>query len=117
MQVLVDVRFDRIDDWWSGGRDTMEDIIAAGKCDELERLAEETFGCMLDDGGYPTDTDINDWLWFERDDIYRSLGIYDEVYGSDDDDDEDSDDEDEDEDSDDEDKDEDSEEDDDEREA
>ena len=78
MKVLADARFDRVDDWWSGGRDTMEDIIAAGKCAELERLAEEQFGCMTDDGGYPTDTDVNDWLWFERDDIYRALGIGDD---------------------------------------
>lgn len=91
MQVLVEARFDRVDDWWSGGRDTMNDIIAAGKCDELESLAEETFGCMADNGEYPTDTDVNDWLWFERDEIYRALGIYDKVYGGDD---EDSDDED-----------------------
>ena len=70
MQVLVEVRFDREDDWWSGGRDTIRDIIDAGKCDELERLAEMEF-----DGTSSTDTDVNDWLWFERDYIYKSLGI------------------------------------------
>ena len=86
MKVLVEVSFDRVDDWWSGGRDTMEDVIAWDKCAELERLAEEQFGCLADEGRYPEDGEVNDWLWFERDDIYRALGIYDKVYGGDDDD-------------------------------
>lgn len=93
MQMLVEARFDRVDDWWSGGRDTMNDIIAAGKCDELERLAEEQFGYMADNGEYPTRTDVNDWLWFERDSIYSELGI---GYDDDSDDDEDFDDDDDD---------------------
>lgn len=32
----------------------------------------------------PTDTEINDILWFERDEIYRYCGIYNAVYNEDD---------------------------------
>lgn len=57
---------------WSGAIDTLEDIARAHKGENLMYLLEEIFS---DDGDMPTATDINDFLWFERDYIYECLGL------------------------------------------
>lgn len=54
-------------DAWSGGNDTLKVLIEKGVCDEVEDFIEQ---CFTD----PTDTDINDFLWFERDQIAEYLG-------------------------------------------
>jgi hypothetical protein len=59
-------------DAWSGGRDTLNDVIAAGKISELDAMIDEMFG--LNDE-YMTDTQMNDFLWFGRDCIYEQLGM------------------------------------------
>ena len=59
-------------EFWSGARDTIEDIRKAGKMDELELLIKSTFEC---DDEPPTDTQINDMVWFDRDYIYEQLGL------------------------------------------
>lgn len=56
---------------WSGGKDTLNDVIDAGKTSELEALIDEIF----DPSNPPTKTDINDFLWFDRDTIYEQLGM------------------------------------------
>lgn len=56
---------------WSGALDTLKDIEDAGKEEEFMELLEETFAC----GNTPTETDVNDFIWFERDFIYESLGL------------------------------------------
>ena len=58
---------------WSGGKDTLDVIIDKGDCDEVEAFIESCF-C---DGEMPTDTTINDFLWFERDFIAEHLGYRD----------------------------------------
>lgn len=55
---------------WAGGKDTLDEIKKADKCEELEELIEEQF---YDET--PSDTAINDFLWFERDYIYERLGL------------------------------------------
>lgn len=55
---------------WSGALDTLKDIEEADKEDELMYLLEEIFADTI-----PTETEVNDFLWFERDDIYESLGL------------------------------------------
>lgn len=55
---------------WSGALDTLKDIEEADKEDELMYLLEEIFTDTI-----PTETEVNDFLWFERDDIYESLGL------------------------------------------
>ena len=52
---------------WAGGKDTLDVLIDKGVCDEVEEFIEECFS-------HPTDTDINDFLWFERDQIAEHLG-------------------------------------------
>lgn len=56
---------------WSGALDTLNDIEEADKEDELMYLLEEVvFADTI-----PTETEVNDFLWFERDYIYESLGL------------------------------------------
>ena len=55
---------------WSGALDTLKDIEEADKEDELMYLLEEIFTDII-----PTETEVNDFLWFERDYIYESLGL------------------------------------------
>ena len=54
---------------WSGGKDTLDRIIAEDKCDQLEAILEE----LYPDG--MTDTQLNDLLWFEPDTVYQWVGI------------------------------------------
>jgi hypothetical protein len=55
---------------WSGGKDTLDVLIDKGVCDVVEDFIEQSFT-------NPTDTDINDFLWFERDAIAEYLGYED----------------------------------------
>lgn len=55
---------------WSGALDTLKDIEEADKEDELMYFLEEIFYDTT-----PTETEVNDFLWFERDYIYESLGL------------------------------------------
>ena len=57
---------------WSGGKDTLNVLIDKDDCDTVEQLIEDIF-C----GEIPTDTQINDFLWFERDYIAEQLGYAD----------------------------------------
>lgn len=64
--------------FWSGGKDTADDLT----CEQID-LIEEYLEEIYPDGC--SDTDINDFFWFERDFIYNEiLGI-----GEDEEDDED----------------------------
>ena len=56
---------------WSGALDTLKDIEEADKEDELMYLLEEVVFADTT----PTETEVNDFLWFERDYIYGSLGL------------------------------------------
>lgn len=56
--------------FWSGAKDTIAEL-TYDEMNSLEQLIEEIF-----DGGdeLPTDTEINDFVWFERDTIAQHLG-------------------------------------------
>ena len=56
---------------WQGGKDTLEVLIKKGDCEEVERFIESSY---CDEADAPTDTSINDFLWFERDFIAEHLG-------------------------------------------
>jgi len=60
-------------DAWSGAVDTMNTVREANKIEDLESLLDEVFFDKV-----PTETDINDFLWFDTDYIYESLGIEEE---------------------------------------
>ena len=55
---------------WSGGRDTLDIIRTYGKLDDLEDYLQEVFLDTM-----PSDTDINDFLWFEKQTILNALNI------------------------------------------
>ena len=55
---------------WSGAVDTIADIQNANKETEFMNFLEMEF-CE----DIPTDTEVNDFIWFERDRIYENLGL------------------------------------------
>ena len=55
---------------WSGAVDTIADIQNANKENEFMDFLEMVF---CDD--VPTDTNVNDFIWFERDYIYENIGL------------------------------------------
>ena len=57
-------------EFWSYAKDTVKDVRAAGKMDELQEIIEEQFSDRV-----PTATQINDFVWFERGYIYSQLGL------------------------------------------
>lgn len=72
MEYKVECSLDQFDAW-SGGNDTLKVLIEKGVCDEVEDFIGQCFA----DTDTPTDTDINDFLWFERDQIAEYLGYKD----------------------------------------
>ena len=55
---------------WSGAVDTIADIQRANKEDEFMNFLEAVFCDEV-----PTDTEVNDFIWFERDYIYENIGL------------------------------------------
>ena len=55
---------------WSGAVDTIADIQNANKEDEFMNFLEMVFCDNI-----PTDTEVNDFIWFERDYIYSNIGL------------------------------------------
>ncbi len=55
---------------WSGAVDTIANIQNANKENEFMDFLEMVF---CDD--VPTDTTVNDFIWFERDYIYENIGL------------------------------------------
>ena len=57
---------------WSGAVDTIADIQNADKENEFMDFLEMVF---MDREEPPTDTEVNDFIWFERDYIYENIGL------------------------------------------
>ena len=55
---------------WSGAVDTIKDIQNTNKEDEFMNFLEAVFCDEV-----PTDTEVNDFIWFERDYIYENIGL------------------------------------------
>ena len=60
---------------WEGGKDTLDVLIDRGVCDEAEEFLDQTLYETSE--GTPNETQINDFLWFERDAIAEYLGYED----------------------------------------
>lgn len=58
---------------WSGAERTLDRIEEANKEEELMNFLEDIFYKNI-----PSDTDVNDLLWFDSELIYESLGIIEE---------------------------------------
>lgn len=59
------------DNSWSGARDTLDDIKNANLEEEFMQLLDEYFSTEEE----VDDTELNDFIWFERDTIYKNLGL------------------------------------------
>jgi len=68
MKIITELSFERFQAW-SGGKDTQDKIIAAGKAEEFEECIEE-----LNPEGM-TDTELNDLLWFDSELVFEWLGM------------------------------------------
>jgi len=55
---------------WSGAIDSLKEIEKNDKENELMEFLEVVFSESV-----PTETEVNDFLWFESDYIYKSLGM------------------------------------------
>lgn len=62
--------WDLKDHSWSGALDTLADIERADKEEELMQHLEEVFMDRT-----PTDTDVNDYLWHDREFVYEAVGL------------------------------------------
>ena len=74
MEIIKEVNdfYQLKDELWSGALDTMQIIEDNDKQDELMTLLEDIFYEATDL------TKINDYLWFDRDDILEQLDINEE---------------------------------------
>lgn len=72
MQVIKEYNgfYELVDNSWSGAIDTLKDIERANLETEFMNYLEEIF-----EGNIPTDTQVNDFIWFERDMIYEAMGL------------------------------------------
>lgn len=61
--ITYKVELSSIDDFqaWAGGLTMLERVRDAGKIAELDALLEE----LSADGGFESDTQLNDFLWFD----------------------------------------------------
>lgn len=74
MEIKKDYNFNDLrNNCWSGAIDTLETIEENEKEEELMTLLEDTFEDV------PTETEVNDFLWFENDFIFEELGIIREI--------------------------------------
>ena len=69
-EMNFDSLYELYDESWSGARDTLDEIIKQGREEEAMQIIEETFSDEI-----PTDTQVNDFIWFELEDI---MNLYDE---------------------------------------
>ena len=56
--------------WWSGAKDTTTEVRKANKLDELQAYIEDVFFKEV-----PTATQLNDYVWFNSEDIFNAIGI------------------------------------------
>jgi hypothetical protein len=56
-------------DAWSGAIDTQKKIVAENKVDDFDSYIEELYPEGL------TDTELNDILWFDSENVFEYLGI------------------------------------------
>ena len=57
-------------EFWSGGLDTFTELQEYVTLEQIQYYIENHFS-----GETPTDTEINDYLWYNRDEIFAELGI------------------------------------------
>ena len=84
IQVTSELDFnDLMSQCWSGAVDTLNQIYDNNMEDAFMDLLNDSFACMS-----PTLTEVNDYIWFESDEIFEYLGISEDDEDEDDEDDE-----------------------------
>ena len=63
MQYKADFDIEKFESWGEA-KDVFDRCVQEDKLEELERLIEDTF-C----GSVPSDVDINDFVWFDAEDL------------------------------------------------
>ena len=73
MKVTIDIdTFEELyKNSWSGAIDTLDDIQRANKEEELMQFLEIYYA----DSETPSETDLNDLLWHDREFVYESVGL------------------------------------------
>lgn len=61
------------DNSWSGARDTLREIEEQGREEEALAILEELFDVAVC-GKIPSETDVNDFIWFELADVMNLYG-------------------------------------------
>lgn len=69
-EMEFDSLYELYDESWSCARQTLDEIIKQGREAEAMQIIEETFSDEI-----PTDTEVNDFTWFELENI---MNLYDE---------------------------------------
>ena len=67
----IDSFNDLMENSWSGAIDTLQDIANVNLEEELMENLETIYFL----GEIPTDTEVNDFIWFERDTMQSDLGL------------------------------------------
>ena len=71
MKIMKEYDFEELyKDSWSGAINTLDTIMENDMENELMEHLESVFSDQI-----PTETEVNDYLWFESDYIYECLGI------------------------------------------
>ena len=71
MKIMKEYDFEELyKDSWSGAINTQDTILKNDMENELMEHLEDIFSDQI-----PTETEVNDYLWFESDYIYECLGI------------------------------------------
>jgi hypothetical protein len=68
MIITEEIRFDQFEPW-SGAVDAFNRICEDGDTDAVESYIEEMYPDGLSDGT------LNDWLWFDSEDLYEAAGL------------------------------------------
>lgn len=71
MKIILEQTLEQFEAW-SGAEQTRRDIIDAGKAEQFEDMIEEFYPYGI------TACELNDMLWFSRDEVLQSLDIEDE---------------------------------------
>ena len=71
MKIMKEYDFEELyKDSWSGAINTLDTIMKNDMENELMEHLEDIFSDQI-----PTETEVNDYLWFESDYIFECLGI------------------------------------------
>jgi hypothetical protein len=68
MIITEDIRFDQFEPW-SGAVDAFSRICDEGDTEAVESYIEDLYPDGL------SDTTLNDWLWFDPEDLYAAAGL------------------------------------------